>query len=363
MLGWGSWIRRVSPSPWALEALMGNEFAGIDLRCTDSQMVPSGPGYGDQTYQGCPLPGAGKGRSIMPGEEYLEQYYGWYRANLWRNVGIIVAMWAIYVTLATIGLSVMIKTVGAEGGIVYKRGARRLDEVQTPYMCDKVPDVEKQAEEPASQTPSIGSASSKHSPDGSECDKHESSDDDQPEAQRKATASTFTFEDVVYTINANGEEKRLLHNVSGYVKPGQLTALMGASGAGKTTLLDTLSQRKSEGRVEGTVLLNGKPLDAAFGRACGFCMQQDVHEPNATVREALQFSALMRQPKSVPDAEKLAHVEEIISLLELAPIADAIIGKPGIGGLGVEERKRVTIGVELAAKPSALLFLDEVSRT
>lgn len=39
-------------------------------------------------------------------------------------------------------------------------------------------------------------------------------------------------------------------------------------------------------------------------------------------------------------------------------IADAMIGFPGYG-LGVEARKRLTIGVELAAKPQLLLFLDE----
>jgi ABC-type multidrug transport system ATPase subunit len=91
-------------------------------------------------------------------------------------------------------------------------------------------------------------------------------------------------------------------------------------------------------------------------------MQQDVHEPTATVREALQFSAKLRQPDDVSDAAKQAYAEEIISLLELEPLADALIGEPGDGGINVEQRKRVTIGVELAAKPSALLFLDEVSQ-
>lgn len=38
--------------------------------------------------------------------------------------------------------------------------------------------------------------------------------------------------------------------------------------------------------------------------------------------------------------------------------ADACIGFPGFG-LSVEARKRLTIGVELAAKPQLLLFLDE----
>ena len=37
---------------------------------------------------------------------------------------------------------------------------------------------------------------------------------------------------------------------------------------------------------------------------------------------------------------------------------DSVVGVPG-EGLNVEQRKRLTIGVELAAKPELLLFLDE----
>jgi ABC-type glutathione transport system ATPase component len=48
----------------------------------------------------------------------------------------------------------------------------------------------------------------------------------------------FTWRDVNYDIEIKGEPRRLLDHVSGYVKPGTLTALMGTSGAGKTTLLD-----------------------------------------------------------------------------------------------------------------------------
>lgn len=80
----------------------------------------------------------------------------------------------------------------------------------------------------------------------------------------------------------------------------------------------------------------------------------DVHEGTATVREALRFSAYLRQPASVPQAEKDAYVEEIIELLELQNLTEALILS-----LGVEARKRVTIGVELASKPELLLFLDE----
>lgn len=72
----------------------------------------------------------------------------------------------------------------------------------------------------------------------------------------------------------------------------------------------------------------------------------------------MRFSAELRQPYDTPLAEKHAYVEEVIGLLEMEDIADAMIGFPE-AGLAVEQRKRVTIGVELAAKPSLLLFLDE----
>lgn len=84
----------------------------------------------------------------------------------------------------------------------------------------------------------------------------------------------------------------------------------------------------------------------------------DVHEPTATIREALQFSALLRQPKEVPRQEKLDYCETIIDLLEMHEIAGATIGKIG-EGLNQEQRKRLTIGVELASKPELLMFLDE----
>lgn len=48
----------------------------------------------------------------------------------------------------------------------------------------------------------------------------------------------FTWREVDYDIEIKGEPRRLLDHVSGFVKPGTLTALMGTSGAGKTTLLD-----------------------------------------------------------------------------------------------------------------------------
>lgn len=128
---------------------------------------------------------------------------------------------------------------------------------------------------------------------------------------------------------------QLLNEVYGYVKPGTLTALMGASGAGKTTCLDVLAGRKNIGIVTGDVLVEGRPLTSDFARGTAYAEQMDVHEGTATIREAMRFSAYLRQPAEVPKEEKDAYVEDMIELLELHDIADAIVD-----GLDVEARKR-----------------------
>ena len=116
-----------------------------------------------------------------------------------------------------------------------------------------------------------------------------------------------------------------------------------------------LAQRKNTGVISGDVLVDGRPLDSDFARGTAYAEQMDVHEGTSTVREAMRFSAYLRQPTSVPEKEKDDYVEEMIELLELQDLADAMVF-----GLNVEARKRLTIGVELASKPELLLFLDEV---
>ncbi|POM70721.1 Pleiotropic drug resistance protein ABC Superfamily [Phytophthora palmivora] len=150
------------------------------------------------------------------------------------------------------------------------------------------------------------------------------------------------------------EEIDLLKGVSGFALPGTMTALMGSSGAGKTTLMDVIAGRKTGGTICGKILLNGYPAnDLAMRRCTGYCEQMDIHSESATVREALIFSAMLRQDASVSTKQKMASVDECIELLELGPIADKVIR-----GSSTEQMKRITIGVELAAQPS-ILFMDE----
>src|SRR3978361_763141 len=102
------------------------------------------------------------------------------------------------------------------------------------------------------------------------------------------------------------------------------------------------------GVITGEILVDGEHRDASFQRKTGYVQQQDLHLSTSTVREALTFSAILRQPAHVPREEKLACVDEVIKLLGMSEYADAVVGVPG-EGLNVEQRKRLTIGVEMAA--------------
>ena len=178
------------------------------------------------------------------------------------------------------------------------------------------------------------------------------------------TPLALAWRDITYTVKlskrAGGGSKQLLMGISGYAMPGRLCALMGASGAGKTTLLDVLGGRKNTGVMTGAVFLNGYPKDGrTFNRSASYCEQTDMHMPLTTVREALEFSAELRLPASVTPAQRSAFIDEIMTLLELTNVAHSKVGNPGApDGLAPGERKRLTIGVELAAN-APILFLDE----
>uniref|UniRef100_K3WZJ2 ABC transporter domain-containing protein n=1 Tax=Globisporangium ultimum (strain ATCC 200006 / CBS 805.95 / DAOM BR144) TaxID=431595 RepID=K3WZJ2_GLOUD len=168
---------------------------------------------------------------------------------------------------------------------------------------------------------------------------------------------TLAFKDLQYSVPLPSNPKEsiyLLKGITGYALPGTMTALMGSSGAGKTTLMDVIAGRKTGGKIQGQILLNGyEANDLAIRRSTGYCEQMDIHSESSTIREALTFSAFLRQDSSVPDSQKYDSVNECLDLLDLHDIADQIIR-----GSSVEQMKRLTIGVELAAQPS-VLFLDE----
>jgi len=164
---------------------------------------------------------------------------------------------------------------------------------------------------------------------------------------------TLTWNNLTVDIG----EKQILKGISAFVRPGDFVALCGASGAGKTTLISALSQTNSAGQVGGEVLFGGKATGKAYKKAIGFAQQMDLHDGTATVREALEFSALLRQSSIYTKSEKLAYVDRVLDLLDLRKVENAMIGDEA-HSLGVELAKRITIAVELVARPK-ILFADE----
>jgi ABC-type multidrug transport system ATPase subunit len=174
---------------------------------------------------------------------------------------------------------------------------------------------------------------------------------------------TLTFENVCYDVKTStgNETLRLLHNIDGAFRSGRMCALMGSSGAGKTTLMDIIAMRKTTGTVAGDIRLNGFPQDETVFRRCsGYVEQFDVQTQQLTVRETVLFSARLRldASKVENDNDKQAFADQVLKTLELTPLADVLIGNSTEGGLTFEQKKRLSIAVELAASPS-ILFLDE----
>lgn len=171
-------------------------------------------------------------------------------------------------------------------------------------------------------------------------------------------AATFVWDGLNYKIKTNKGWLRLLDDVEGWIEPGRVTALMGETGAGKTTLLNVLANRAGVGVLGGEMVVDARFQNEGFARKVGYAQQQDLATPTAIIKETLIFNARLRQSSTYSDTEKLAYVDDVLAKLDLSDFADAVVGVQG-EGLNIEQRKRVTISIELAARPELLLFLDE----
>lgn len=287
---WFRWIFYLNPGAYAFEALMANEFVGRKFTCIEPDYIPYGPQYPSAAspHRGCSVLGSDD-NGVIDGAKYIQEQYSYSVHHIWRSFGIIIGFWVFFICLTSFGLELR-NTNSGSSVLLYRRGTEKKS--QADETNNTLSPQEK------SVSPRLGSVKQ----------------------------STFTWKDLDYHVSFHGEKKQLLNKVFGYVKPGNLVALMGASGAGKTTLLDVLAQRKDSGEIRGSVLIDGRPVSISFQRTTGYCEQMDVHLETATVMEALEFSAVLRQPSAVSYENKMAYVEHIVDLLELRDISDALIG-------------------------------------
>ncbi|KAH8434304.1 uncharacterized protein LDX57_011950 [Aspergillus melleus] len=333
---WLGWLRYLNPLYYGFESVMVNEFGSLSYECSPNDLVPTGPGYDSIRNQVCAIIGSQPGERLLSGISYLQAQYGFEQSHLWRNVGINIAFFIVFAVLSGIGMERLKQPAGRLATVFY-RGMGSRDKHSSKNRSDK-----ESGEMEDDVPPEIAPQSSTVQPALSHAYEHH---------------GTLTWRNFSLDVKTKDGERRLLDSLDGSAQSGQMKALMGVSGAGKTTLLNALAGRSKVGALNGTLELDGQLLPKSFNGRMGYVQQQDIHLPTQSVREALQMTAQLRQSQQLSLKEKYAYVEQVIEWLNMDSIADALIGVPG-AGLNLEQRKRVSIGVEMASKPE-ILFLDE----
>ncbi|EPS57577.1 hypothetical protein M569_17240, partial [Genlisea aurea] len=170
---------------------------------------------------------------------------------------------------------------------------------------------------------------------------------------------------------------KILHDVSGIIKPSRLTLLLGPPGSGKTVFLKSLAGKLDKDlTVSGRITYCGREFSEFVPqRTCAYVSQHDVHHGEMTARETMNFSArclgietryrflreLSRREKEAgikPDPEIDAYVKAlqegrdsnglvtdyIIKLLGLDICADILVGDEMRRGISGGQKKRLTTG-------------------
>lgn len=154
-------------------------------------------------------------------------------------------------------------------------------------------------------------------------------------------------------VSRQAGARRILHELSLSVEPGELVAIAGGSGAGKSTLLEILAglQPPSAGQVRHDGVVRGARVSA--DSRIGYVPQDDIIHLEMPLRRTLRYAARLRLPAGTSAAEADRIVEETMQDLDLADRAEV-----PVRALSGGQRKRASIAVELLTRPH-LFFLDE----
>lgn len=220
---WLKWLIWINPVQYAFEAIMSNEFYNLNIQCVTPWIVPDGPNA-QPGHQSCAIQGSSPDQLVVQGSSYIKAAFTYTRSHLWRNFGIIIAWFVFFVALTMVGTEMQQPNKGGSSVTIFKRNEAP-KEVEEAVKNKELPeDVESGQKENAANA------------DPEKTQSGESGNEVKNIAQ---STSIFTWQDVNYTIPYKGGQKKLLQGVQGYIKPGRLTALMGASGAGSVTPIMT----------------------------------------------------------------------------------------------------------------------------
>ncbi|CAK9113129.1 unnamed protein product [Durusdinium trenchii] len=181
---------------------------------------------------------------------------------------------------------------------------------------------------------------------------------------RKLQTATLQFQNIHCTVKSDAGLVTVLDDINGSFEAGHLSAIMGPSGSGKTTFIDVLTGKKRSDKkwtVRGDILINGKEQSIeSLKPVIGFVPQDDVVHEGLTVRENIKFSAAKRMPAGTSEARIRKITDDVMQALQLEPKQNMIVGNRVQSGEGLSggQKKRVNVGLELAACPT-ILFLDE----
>jgi len=174
--------------------------------------------------------------------------------------------------------------------------------------------------------------------------------------QAKETRVSIAFEDLNLEIPSGA---LVLQGVTGAFTGGRMCAIMGPSGAGKTTFMNVLCGKATYGQMAGTIRINGKEADiSSIKSVLGFVPQDDIVHQSLTVREQITFSAKLRNQVGMSPKRVELITDDVINVMQIDHIQNNIVGGVEQRGISGGQRKRVNIGLELAAQPT-VLFLDE----
>jgi ATP-binding cassette, subfamily G (WHITE), member 2, PDR len=206
-----SWI---NPVAYAFEALLVNEVHGRQFPCAPTSLIPP---YGQGRYFQCAVAGAVAGETNVSGDAWVNSQYGYSYSHIWRNLGFLFAFMIFFFTIYFIVTEINSDSTSTAEYLVFRRG-------HVPsYLLGGQPIDEETAV--AKEKSAISNDALRG---------------DQAEEVRKLPAQKdiFTWRNVTLDIKIKGEPRRLLDGISGWVKPGTLTALMGTvSTQDYTTLL------------------------------------------------------------------------------------------------------------------------------
>jgi len=354
---WWIWLFWLSPFNYILDAVIINQFAGLELYCTENELIPTN--NVPLTSRICPL---------SSGTAYISSFYGAFTSQVWKWLDVVITFGFCFLFFILSLLALKYAKFSYKAYILPERKETRPkspavrlmqhDEQLKLEQQDEVRILESTFVEETSSLNALNEFFIHDIPFPRIIFTWKDLSYYVPVSSNKVSTASGDLDKDIYDVNYG---LRLLDHIHGYALPGKLIALMGASGAGKTTLLDVLSDRKTQGTILGEIRVNGEPRNKFFRRIAGYIEQQDVHSDHVTVREALEFSARLRQPRQVSDQEKLQSVEKVLDMLQLRDIEHRLIGSSTTQNalmITAEARKRVTIGVELVSR-SAVLFLDE----